>query len=230
MFNVKRFRANYVQGAPDFNIINLVDNPLDTPFVRLLEVIKQILESTQPSSMSHYLQHELTSITAEPYEFIDSKLNFNKIGQEDINNKSLACIFLPTAIIRFQLVLIELLRNYLLEFGKHWNFNILLPNQRELEIFENISYREEFWGPVQVQGLNALELAINNLSQLLNGLLPDRFAASKPLFSIKTTINAEEFVWDINAINLDFSLFNQTEKDSFKNAGIIYIRTDFSKV
>ena len=223
---MKRFRANYAHVNPDFYILNLLNNPANTPFDELLDVLKRNFATTYPSPMSNYLKNELGNIT-NLNNLSDSEVNLNEIGKEDINDELLTTKLLPTAIMRFQLVLIELLRNNYLKFDTSWNFNILLPNQQELEIFQNITYRDEFYGAVQVDGNNAIELAIIDLQLLLNDLLPDGVILSKPFYSIKSTIKIEEYTPDVNAINIDFSLFKTYEEDRMSNPHIIYIRTDF---
>ena len=41
---MKKFRANYALANPNFYILNLVDNPIDTAFSELLNDIKKNLE------------------------------------------------------------------------------------------------------------------------------------------------------------------------------------------
>jgi hypothetical protein len=130
--------------------------------------------------------------------------------------------------MRLQLLLIELLKNNYLKFESKWAFNILLPNQKELEIFENITYREEMYGTVQVVGFDALHLAIIDLHHLINDLLPPRVKLPDPFFSINKTIDVEKYAPNMNAVNVDFSLFKSVEEDRIKNPYIIYLRTDFT--
>jgi hypothetical protein len=63
---MKRFRANYALANPNFYIINLVDNPIDTAFSELLNDIKKNFEWTYPSIMSAYLKTELGDIADIP--------------------------------------------------------------------------------------------------------------------------------------------------------------------
>lgn len=130
--------------------------------------------------------------------------------------------------MRLQILLIELLKNNYLKFESKWTFNIILPNQKELEIFENITYREEMYGTVQVVGFDTLHLAIIDLHHLINELLPPRVKLPDPLFSINKTIDVEKFVPSVNAVNIDFSLFKSVEEDQMRNPYIIYLRTDFT--
>ena len=223
---MKTFQANYVLAEPNFYISNLVANPIDTTIDDVLNDIKKNLEMTYPSKMSNYLMEELGDI-GHLANFNDPTHDFRKIAVENISDELSVTKLVPTAIMRFQLLLIELLKNNYLEFESKWTFNILLPNQKEMEIFENITYREEMYGSVQVAGLNVLELAIIYLHQLINDLLPSGEKLPNPFFSINKTSNIETFTPSIDAVNIDFSLFETDEEDQMRNPNIIYVRTDF---
>lgn len=223
---MKTFQANYALANPNFYILNLVDNPIDTIFDEVLNDIKKNLEMTHPSKMSNYLMEESGDI-GHLANFNEPAHDFRKIAIENISDELSVTKLVPTAIMRFQLLLIELLKNNYLEFESKWTFNILLPNQKEMEIFENITYREEMYGSVQVVGLNVLKLAIIDLHQLINDLLPSGAKLPKPFFSINITSNIETFTPGIDAVNIDFSLFETDEEDQIRNPNIIYVRTDF---
>ena len=224
---MKKFRANYALANPNFYILNLVDNPIDTAFSELLNDIKKNFELTYPSKMSGYLKRELGDITDFP-NYSNPADDFKKIAREDINDHLSVTKLVPTVIMRLQILLIELLKNNYLKFESKWTFNLILPNQKELEIFENITYREEMYGTVQVVGFDTLHLAIIDLHHLINELLPPRVKLPDPFFSINKTIEVEKFVPSINAVNIDFSLFNSVEEDRMRNPYIIYLRTDFT--
>ncbi len=224
---MKKFRANYALANPNFYIINLVDNPIDTAFSELLNDIKKNFDWTYPSIMSAYLKSELGDIADIP-NYGNPADDFKKIARQDISDHLSVTTLVPTAIMRLQLLLIELLKNNYLKFESEWIFNILLPNQKELEVFENITYREEMYGPVQVVGLDALHLAIIDLHHMINDLLPPRVKLPDPFFSINKTIDVEKFVPNMNAVNIDFSLFKSVEEDRMRNPYVIYVRTDFT--
>ena len=224
---MKKFRANYALANPNFYILNLVNNPIDTAFSELLNDIKKNFELTYPSKMSGYLKKELGDITDFP-NYSDPADDFKKIAREDINDYLSVTKLVPTVIMRLQILLIELLKNNYLKFESKWTFNIILPNQKELEIFENITYREEMYGTVQVVGFDTLHLAIIDLHHLINELLPARVKLPDPFFSINKTIEVEKFAPSVNAVNIDFSLFKSVEEDRMRNPYIIYLRTDFT--
>lgn len=222
---MKKFRANYALANPNFYIINLVDNPIDTAYSELLDDIKKNFELTYPSIMSGYLKRELGDLADFP-NYGNPADDFKKIAREDISDHLSVTKLVPTSIMRFQVLLIELLKNNYLKFESQWVFNILLPNQKELEIFENITYREEMYGAVQVVGLDVLELAIIDLHHLINDLLPPIIRLPNPLFSISKTIDVGKFRPSMNAININFSLFGPLEQDQMRNPDTIYLRTD----
>lgn len=223
---MKNFQANYVLANPDFYILNLEENPIITSFGKLLNDVKRNFEITYPSKMSEYLREQLVDIEILA-NFGAHPNDFKKIVIEDISNELTVTKLVPTAIMRFQILLLELINDNYLQFESQWNFNILLPNQKELEIFENITYREEMYGTVQVVGLNVLELAIIDLHRLINDLLPSGEKLPIPFFSIYKTTDSEKFVLSSNAVNIDFSLFNTLEENQLINPNIIYVRTDF---
>ena len=224
---MKKFRANYALANPNFYILNLVNNPIDTAFSELLNDIKKNFELTYPSKMSGYLKRELGDIADFP-NYSDPADDFKKIAREDINDHLSVTKLVPTVIMRLQILLIELLKNNYLKFESKWTFNLILPNQKELEIFENITYREEMYGTVQVVGFDTLHLAIIDLHHLINELLPPRVKLPDPFFSINKTIEVEKFVPSVNAVNIDFSLFKSVEEDQMRNPYIIYLRTVFT--
>src|SRR5690606_9587748 len=114
---------------------------------------------------------------------------------------------LPTAIIRFQILLIELLSNNYLTLEEDWNFN--------LYSHENLN--------------NFGELAINDLLIWLDKLwqLKYKKELSKPSFNIQITFDKSKFQPTTKAINIDFSLFKKyTDENSFSE-DIIFVRTDY---
>lgn len=223
---MKKFQANYTYASPNFYFLNLADTHVKTIFWEVLNQVKKNFEMTYPIPLSKYLKEEIGDIGKLPNYTVPAD-DFKKIVTEDISEELLVTKLLPTSIMRFQHLLIELLMNNYLKFEDKWVFNILLPNQKELEIFENTTYREEMYGLVQVVGRNALELAIIDLLHLVNDLLPATIKLPKPVFSIDRTIDYEKFVPSINAVNIDFSLFDTFEEDPNRNPAIISVRTDF---
>jgi len=158
------------------------------------------------------------------YKNACEKIEENQMSEVEIKTK-----LLPTAIIRFQILLIELLTHNYLTFKEDWNLNVFISNPSELEIFENISYREEIYGLVQDCGKNALELAINDLLIWIDKLwqLKNKQELKKPSFNIVITNNKNQFQPTTKAVNIDFSLFKRYTDENKFNEDVIFVRTDY---
>lgn len=124
------------------------------------------------------------------------------ISQEEIENK-----LLPTAIMRFQILLIELLVNNYLNFNDKWNFNIFAK--------ENIG--------------NFAELAIEDLLIWFENLCKlKKLPFEKPFFEITITHQKSDFHVSTKTINVDFSLFERwTDQNTIVSEDLIMVRTDY---
>ena len=108
-----------------------------------------------------------------------------------------------TAIIRFQLLILELLENGQLNFDKDWNFEIL---ERDIKDFAQLAIDDIF-------------IWFQNIFKL------HKIRFNKPKINIKTTTNNEFKSND--SIKIDFSL-NKRYTDEFQtNPNIIFVRTDY---
>jgi ATP-dependent DNA helicase RecQ len=136
------------------------------------------------------------------YKNACEKLEENKISKTEIKTK-----LLPTAIIRFQVLLIELLTHNYLNLYENWNFNIISH--------EDIG--------------NFPELAINDMFIWLDNLhlLKNKKNLEKPKFNIKITNKKSDFKPTTKAINIDFSLFKRYTDENKLNPDVIYLRTDY---
>jgi ATP-dependent DNA helicase RecQ len=130
------------------------------------------------------------------------KIEENKISEEEIKTK-----LLPTAIIRFQILLIDLLTHKYLTFDKDWNFNILahenLPNFAELAINDLLIWIDKLW-------------QLKNKQEL-----------KKPNFKIEITNDKKKFQPTTKAINIDFSLFKRYTDENKISEDVIFVRTDY---
>lgn len=136
------------------------------------------------------------------YKKACEKIEENQMSEEEIKTK-----LLPTAIIRFQVLLIELLTHKYLTFDEDWNFNILshedLPDFAELAI-------------------NDLFIWIDKLWQLKN-----KQELKKPNFNIAITNDKTKFKPTTKAINIDFSLFKRYTDENKISEDVIFVRTDY---
>ena len=136
------------------------------------------------------------------YKNACKKIEENQMSETEIKTK-----LLPTAIIRFQVLLIELLANNYLTLSENWNFNILA--NEDLGNFPELA-------------INDLLIWLDNLYQLKN-----KTNFEKPNFNINITNNQNDFVITTSAINIDFSLFKRYTDENTVNPDVIYLRTDY---
>jgi len=155
------------------------------------EKIKQILEH-----LSRF--DKLLTFYKNAFE----KIEENKMSETEIKTK-----LLPTAIIRFQVLLIELLTHNYLNLTENWNFNIL--SNEDLGDFPELA-------------INDLLIWLDNLYQLKN-----KKSLEKPIFSINITNNKSDFEPTTKTINIDFSLFKRYTDENKLNPDVIYLRTDY---
>jgi ATP-dependent DNA helicase RecQ len=136
------------------------------------------------------------------YKTACEKIVNNQMSEDEIKTK-----LLPTAIIRFQVLLIELLTNKYLTLEEDWNFNILLH--------ENIP--------------DFAELAINDLLIWIDKLwqLKNKEELKKPSFNVAITNNKSKFQPTTKAINIDFSLFKRYTDENKISEDVIFVRTDY---
>lgn len=136
------------------------------------------------------------------YKNACEKIEENQMNEEEIKTK-----LLPTAIIRFQVLLIELLTHKYLTFDEDWNFNILshedLPDFAELAINDLLIWVDKLW-------------QLKNKQEL-----------KKPNFNIAITNDKTKFQPTTKAINIDFSLFKRYTDENKINEDVIFVRTDY---
>lgn len=136
------------------------------------------------------------------YKSAYKKIEENKISDIEFETK-----LRPTAIIRLQLLLIELLTHNYLTLDESWSLNILLN--------EDLG--------------NVPELAINDLLIWIDRLWQLKYKSKikKPEFIINITNNKSDFKPSTKAINIDFSLFKRYTDENVLNLDILFVRTDY---
>ncbi len=136
------------------------------------------------------------------YKTACDKIEKKYLSEDEIKTK-----LLPTAIIRFQILLIELITHKYLTFEEDWNFNILLH--------ENLP--------------DFAELAINDLLIWIDKLwqLKNKEELKKPSFNISITNDKSKFQPTTKAVNIDFSLFKRYTDENKISEDVIFVRTDY---
>lgn len=203
------------------------DNHLSSKGITTVRITTRELQS---GSYKNKVEKIINRIKQFPKRFDFYKSTIKKIEDKNFTDEDVVQKLLPTSIIRFQILILDLIEcNYINLTDEQWSFNLLLPNQLELEIFENTTYRDEFYGLVQVCGKNALELAIEDLFFWISNLwqLKNKEEFKNPGFQIKTTTDKTQFYPLTDCINIDFSLFKRYTDENKTNPDVIYIRTDY---
>ena len=113
-------------------------------------------------------------------------------------------IYLATSILRFQILILELLEKGKLSFNEDWEFSILTDQ----EIF--------------------YEIACEDLLQWFENLLRlQRIAFTKPKLKITKAKNFEELKSNSQRIKVDFSLVKRYTDEFQNHPDIIFVRTDY---
>jgi ATP-dependent DNA helicase RecQ len=108
-----------------------------------------------------------------------------------------------TAIIRFQLLILELLENGQLNFDKDWNFEIL---ERDIKDFAQLA-------------IDDILIWFENIFKL------HKIKFNKPQISIQTT-TSNEFRSN-ESLKVDFSLAKRYTDEFQTNSDVIFVRTDY---
>ncbi len=173
--------------------IRITTNELKSgSFIPKIEEIKQRIDSFLHINNKPYLQLYRNA--------------YVKIKSNEISNYEYRTKFLPTAIIRFQLLVLEFLINdYISINDKVWKFSIL---ERDINDFASLAIHDLF-------------LWLENLCQLR------KLDFKKPKIEIKTYENENNTAFHKGYINIDFSLFKRYTDENELYTEKIYVRTDY---
>lgn len=131
---------------------------------------------------------------------------YEKIKNNLISNEEYQFKLLPTAIIRFQILVLELLINGRISLNDEvWRFCIL---ERDVNNFASLAIEDLF-------------LWIKNLCQLR------KLEFKKPEIEIKTYQNEDNFIMHDGFIHIDFSLFKRYTDENELYPNKIFVRTDY---
>ena len=135
---------------------------------------------------------------------------YEKLKDNGITDNEKITKLLPTAIIRFQILLIELfLNNY-----------INLEEDNQIHLFSN-----EDVGPYAVLAIEDLLIWLDKL-----WLLKHKQPFPKTKISINEVFSDNDFKPSASTININFSLFQRFTDEASTNNDIVYVRTDYFDV
>lgn len=216
----KKYTANYAFSNPNFVIQNLVENPINSEYLSVYYVIKNLLQRGFPTILSKYLQNELGEIHKqdnfkEPFRLIDTEtpIWYNTIKGDAANNYFPAKTFFEQMIPQY--------------FGEYaFVQSLILP---EVEINELVGeYNEDFINQKVDFFLPQVKLVIeidgqhhkNNDVTRVNDKLRDRYLSSKGVKTVRITtteLNNDSFTNKINKI-INYLNKNKENIDFYKNA------------
>lgn len=131
---------------------------------------------------------------------------FKKIENGQFSNEEIRTKILPTAVIRFELLLLDLILSGKIVVGNRWIFNILCD--------EDIP--------------DFARLALEDVYIWLNYLVQLRDKKELPRFNYEIKVSkSRDFHYDSSAINIDFSLLKRYTDENELSPSIIYVRTDY---
>ncbi|HEY8960187.1 DEAD/DEAH box helicase [Chitinophaga sp.] len=130
-----------------------------------------------------------------------------KISRQNISPVEQQEKLIPTAVMRYQILLLELMANKYLHISEPWRFNVLC--QESLP--------------------EALELAIQDLQIWISKLweLKNKEVLQFPEYSVNTITVTKDFKVLTDAINIDFSLFQRYTDSHEQHPDVIFVRTDY---
>ncbi len=116
--------------------------------------------------------------------------------------------YIATGIMRFQLLILELLEVGKLELGSHWYFQL---------ISEDFEFNKK-----------ALTLAIEDLSIWIQHLAQlQKIEYKRVQFTIKCVSDKEHFSFEKGIINIDFSISKRYTDENILYPNVIFVRNDY---
>lgn len=180
------------------------DRYLNQNGITTIRITTQELKNNSYSSKLNKIINHLKEHHEILREYQVSQINFKSksLSDNQIQNR-----LLPTAIIRFQILILELLINNKLKLNKKWVLNIL--------IHEKIG--------------NFCEIAINDLLIWISALwqLKQKTKLIQPTFQVSINYDKKKFIYNPDAINVDFSILKRYTDESEISPSTIFVRTDY---
>ncbi|MDC1064902.1 RecQ family ATP-dependent DNA helicase [Candidatus Pseudothioglobus singularis] len=168
-------------------------NEENSTFKKKIEEIKERIDKVS-SSKNELTHSHSNSISLEDY----SEAHKNGL---DINNP----YYKSTAVIRFQLLILDLLESGTLRLNKDWKIELI---ERDSKDFAELAIQDLFvW--------------FENLLQL------HKISFSEPKVNIKKITSIDEFSNDQSTIKVDFSLLKRYTDEFQDHPNVYFIRTDY---
>ena len=165
----------------------------------ILALRSNAYHDTVKEILSHILRYEQT--------FTHYKNINNKVATASFDNKTINTKILPTAIIRWQMLLLELLINGQLHLDKPWHLNVLMHEDLP----------------------NALHLAAEDLWIWLSQIYKLKFKTEleKPALRFEISTSKKDYRPIEHALNIDFSLYKRYTDENLLSLDTIFVRTDY---
>lgn len=138
------------------------------------------------------------------------KANTDAIRDGAISDADYKQVFLPTAVIRFQMLLVELLLCGRLKFGEKWNLNIRVDKGDVIKDELFVKY-----------AIEDILLWFGNLCQLR-----DKQPLPETKYSVEVH-DGNDFMYSPDAVNIDFSVTKRYTDENAITPEIIYVRGDY---
>lgn len=149
--------------------------------------------------IAHILRHDRL--------FAHYKNVYAQVLNNTFDAKTKASKILPTAVMRFQILLLELLINGQLQIDKPWHLNVL--------VHEDVK--------------EALSLAASDLFTWINQVYKLKYKRdlAQPEFKFEISDNKKEYRPLERVLNIDFSLFKRYTDENVLALDTIFVRTDY---
>lgn len=137
------------------------------------------------------------------------KIAYDKFKEDAITQAEVQTRLLPTAIIRFQILLIELLLNDYLNFGAEWKFNLLLKKEEQLNGFAELAIEDFF---IWFEHLYRLK---------------EKQGWKRPAYQVNYAFSANDFDKSPSVLNIDFSILSRWTDLNNLHPHLLFVRTDY---
>lgn len=134
---------------------------------------------------------------------------YEKFSQGAVTAREIQTKLIPTAIIRFQILLIELLLNNYLNLKEAWRFNLIVQKEEQLGDFAELAIGDFFIWFSQLY----------RLKEKKDWLSPD--------YSVNYSFSRSGFDSRSGVINIDFSLLNRWTDVHAQHPDLLFVRTDY---